>query len=511
MAHENVIEMRDITKVFGGFVANDKINLHLRKGEIHALLGENGAGKSTLMNMLAGLLEPTSGEIAVNGQVVNLDSPSKAASLGIGMLHQHFMLVEAFTVAENIILGSELTKNGVLDIAGASKEIKALSERYGLAVDPSAKVADISVGAQQRVEILKTLYRGADILIFDEPTAVLTPSEIDELMAIMKNLVKEGKSIILITHKLDEIRAVSDRVTVIRRGKSIETVEIAGATNADLAEMMVGRSVSFKTEKQASKPKEVVLSIKDLVVNENRGVPAVKNLSLDVRAGEIVGIAGIDGNGQSELIQAITGLRKVESGSIELKGDSIVGLHPRQITELSVGHVPEDRHRDGLILEMMISENIALQTYYKEPHSKNGILNYSNITSYAKKLMEEFDVRAASELVPAAALSGGNQQKAIIAREIDRDPDLLIVSQPTRGLDVGAIEYIHKRLIEERDNGKAVLVVSFELDEILNVSDRIAVIHDGKIQGIVSPETTNKQELGVLMAGGNLGKEKSDV
>lgn len=511
MAHENVIEMRDITKVFGGFVANDKINLHLRKGEIHALLGENGAGKSTLMNMLAGLLEPTSGEIAVNGQVVNLDSPSKAASLGIGMVHQHFMLVEAFTVAENIILGSELTKNGVLDIAGASKEIKALSERYGLAVDPSAKVADISVGAQQRVEILKTLYRGADILIFDEPTAVLTPSEIDELMAIMKNLVKEGKSIILITHKLDEIRAVSDRVTVIRRGKSIETVEIAGATNANLAEMMVGRSVSFKTEKQASKPKEVVLSIKDLVVNENRGVPAVKNLSLDVRAGEIVGIAGIDGNGQSELIQAITGLRKVESGSIELKGDSIVGLHPRQITELSVGHVPEDRHRDGLILEMMISENIALQTYYKEPHSKNGILNYSNITSYAKKLMEEFDVRAASELVPAAALSGGNQQKAIIAREIDRDPDLLIVSQPTRGLDVGAIEYIHKRLIEERDNGKAVLVVSFELDEILNVSDRIAVIHDGKIQGIVSPETTNKQELGVLMAGGNLGKEKSDV
>ena len=511
MAHENVIEMREITKIFGEFVANDKINLQLRKGEIHALLGENGAGKSTLMNMLAGLLEPTSGEIVVNGQVVKLDSPSKAASLGIGMVHQHFMLVEAFTVAENIILGSELTKNGVLDIARATKEIMDLSERYGLAVDPSAKVADISVGAQQRVEILKTLYRGADILIFDEPTAVLTPSEIDELMAIMKNLVKEGKSIILITHKLDEIRAVSDRVTVIRRGKSIETVEIVGATNADLAEMMVGRSVSFKTEKQAAQPKEVVLSIKDLVVNENRGVPAVKNLSLDVRAGEIVGIAGIDGNGQSELIQAITGLRKIESGSIELKGRSILGLHPRQITEMSVGHVPEDRHRDGLVLDMMISENIALQTYYKEPLSKNGILNYTNITSHAKNLMQEFDVRAASETVPASALSGGNQQKAIIAREINRDPDLLIVSQPTRGLDVGAIEYIHKRLIEARDNGKAVLVVSFELDEILNVSDRIAVIHDGKIQGIVTPETTNKQELGVLMAGGNLGEEKSNV
>ena len=506
MAHENVIEMREITKVFGEFVANDKINLELRKGEIHALLGENGAGKSTLMNMLAGLLEPTSGEIVVNGQVVKLDSPSKAASLGIGMVHQHFMLVEAFTVAENIILGSELTKNGVLDIARATREINELSERYGLAVDPSAKVADISVGAQQRVEILKTLYRGADILIFDEPTAVLTPSEIDELMTIMKNLVKEGKSIILITHKLDEIRAVSDRVTVIRRGKSIETVEIVGATNADLAEMMVGRSVSFKTEKQPAQPKEVVLSIKDLVVNENRGVPAVKNLSLDVRAGEIVGIAGIDGNGQSELIQAITGLRKIESGSVELKGQSIVGLHPRQITELSVGHVPEDRHRDGLVLEMMISENIALQTYYKEPLSKKGILNYTNIIDYAKKLMQEFDVRAASEIVSASALSGGNQQKAIIAREIDRNPDLLIVSQPTRGLDVGAIEYIHKRLIQERDNGKAVLVVSFELDEILNVSDRIAVIHDGKIQGIVTPETTNKQELGVLMAGGELEK-----
>lgn len=511
MAHENVIEMREITKVFGEFVANDKINLELRKGEIHALLGENGAGKSTLMNMLAGLLEPTSGEIVVNGQVVKLDSPSKAASLGIGMVHQHFMLVEAFTVAENIILGSELTKKGVLDIARATREINELSDRYGLAVDPTAKVADISVGAQQRVEILKTLYRGADILIFDEPTAVLTPSEIDELMAIMKNLVKEGKSIILITHKLDEIRAVSDRVTVIRRGKSIETVEIAGATNADLAEMMVGRSVSFKTEKQPAQPKELVLSIQDLVVKENRGVPAVKNLSLDVRAGEIVGIAGIDGNGQSELIQAITGLRKIESGSVELKGQSIVGLHPRQITEMSVGHVPEDRHRDGLVLEMMISENIALQTYYKEPLSKKGILNYTNIIGYAKQLMQEFDVRAASEIVPASALSGGNQQKAIIAREVDRNPDLLIVSQPTRGLDVGAIEYIHKRLIQERDNGKAVLVVSFELDEILNVSDRIAVIHDGKIQGIVTPETTNKQELGVLMAGGELEKEKSDV
>ena len=509
MAHENVIEMREITKVFGEFVANDKINLELRKGEIHALLGENGAGKSTLMNMLAGLLEPTSGEIVVNGKSEKLDSPSKAASLGIGMVHQHFMLVEAFTVAENIILGSEVTNKGVLDLKKANADILELSERYGLAVDPTAKVEDISVGAQQRVEILKTLYRGADILIFDEPTAVLTPAEILELMDIMKALVKEGKSIILITHKLDEIRAVADRVTVIRRGKSIQTVSIEGATNKDLAEMMVGRSVSFVTEKEEAQPKEVVLAISDLVVNENRGVPAVKELSLDVRAGEIVGIAGIDGNGQSELIQAITGLRKVKSGSIKIKGQEVVGLSPRKITEMNVSHVPEDRHRDGLVLEMMLSENIALQTYYKEPLSKNGVLNYNQINSYARKLMEEFDVRAANEIVPASALSGGNQQKAIIAREVDRNPDLLIVSQPTRGLDVGAIEYIHKRLISERDKGKAVLVVSFELDEILNLSDRIAVIHDGKIQGIVKPSETNKQELGILMAGGEI-KEASN-
>ena len=509
MAHENVIEMREITKIFGEFVANDKINLELRKGEIHALLGENGAGKSTLMNMLAGLLEPTSGEIVVNGKSEKLDSPSKAASLGIGMVHQHFMLVEAFTVAENIILGSEVTNKDVLDLKKANADILELSERYGLAVDPTAKVEDISVGAQQRVEILKTLYRGADILIFDEPTAVLTPAEILELMDIMKTLVKEGKSIILITHKLDEIRAVADRVTVIRRGKSIQTVSIEGATNKDLAEMMVGRSVSFVTEKEEAQPKEVVLAISDLVVNENRGVPAVKELSLDVRAGEIVGIAGIDGNGQSELIQAITGLRKVKSGSIKIKGQEVVGLSPRKITEMNVSHVPEDRHRDGLVLEMMLSENIALQTYYKEPLSKNGVLNYNQINSYARKLMEEFDVRAANEIVPASALSGGNQQKAIIAREVDRNPDLLIVSQPTRGLDVGAIEYIHKRLIGERDKGKAVLVVSFELDEILNLSDRIAVIHDGKIQGIVKPSETNKQELGILMAGGEI-KEASN-
>lgn len=511
MTRENVIEMREITKIFGEFVANDHINLNVQRGEIHALLGENGAGKSTLMNMLAGLLEPTSGEIAINGKVVKIDSPSKAAHLGIGMVHQHFMLVDAFTVAENIILGSETTKAGVLDIKSAIAEIKALSEKYGLEVDPTAKVADITVGAQQRVEILKTLYRGADLLIFDEPTAVLTPAEITELLKIMKTLVQEGKSIILITHKLDEIRAVADTVTVIRRGKSIQTVPVAGATNNDLAEMMVGRAVSFKTEKIAADPKEVILSIKNLVVDENRGVPAVKGLSLDVRAGEVVGIAGIDGNGQSELIHALTGLRKVKSGEIWIKGENVVGKTPRQITEMQVSHVPEDRHKYGMILDMTVAENFALQTYYKEPISKNGLLNYAKINEYARNLMEEFDVRAASEVVTGGAMSGGNQQKAVIAREIDRNPDLLIISQPTRGLDVGAIEYIRKRIIAERDKGKAVLVVSFELDEILDVSDRIAVIHDGTIHGIVDPAKTNKQELGVLMAGGKLEKGEQDA
>ena len=393
----------------------------------------------------------------------------------------------------------------------AVKEITELSQRYGLAVDPSAKIADISVGAQQRVEILKTLYRGADILIFDEPTAVLTPSEITELLNIMRTLVKEGKSIILITHKLDEIRAVSDRVTVIRRGKSIDTVTIEGSTNADLAEMMVGRHVSFKTEKIPSNPKEVVLSIKNLVVNENRGIPAVKNLSLDVRAGEIIGIAGIDGNGQTELVQAITGLRKIKSGDITIKGESIINKTIRQITEMSVGHIPEDRHRDGMILEMTVAENIALQTYYKEPNSKNGILNYNIINAKASELMNEFDVRGAGELIAGGDLSGGNQQKAVIAREIDRNPDLLIVSQPTRGLDVGAIEYIRKRIIAERDKGKAIIVVSFELDEILDMSDQIAVIYDGAIQGILDPVKTNKQDLGILMAGGQLNKEEANV
>lgn len=506
-----VIEMRDITKSFGTFKANDQVNLQVKKGEIHALLGENGAGKSTLMNMLSGLLEPTAGDILLKGEVVKITSPTKANQLGIGMVHQHFMLVDAFTVTENIILGNELSRAGVLNRKEARAEILRVSEQYGLQVDPDALVSDISVGMQQRVEILKTLYRGAEVLIFDEPTAVLTPQEIDELIAIMHGLVKEGKSIILITHKLDEIKAVADRCTVIRRGKGIGTVDVKDVSSQQLADMMVGRSVSFKTDKKPADPQEVVLSVENLIVKENRGLEAVKNLSLEVRAGEVLGIAGIDGNGQSEFIQALTGLRKVESGKITIDGEDITNLRPRKITEAGVGHVPEDRHKYGLVLEMSVAENMALQTYYKEPFSKMGVLNYSEINYHARDLITEFDVRTVNELVAAKALSGGNQQKAIIAREIDRDPNLLIVANPTRGLDVGAIEFIHKRIIEQRDKFKAVLLISFELEEILNVSDRIAVFHDGKIVGIVNADETSEQELGLLMAGSSLEKARQEL
>lgn len=506
-----VIEMRHITKEFGTFKANDNVNLQVKKGEIHALLGENGAGKSTLMNMLSGILEPSSGEIYLNGKAVKVTSPTAANRLGIGMVHQHFMLVDAFTVTENIILGSEKTHFGTLNKKEARKEIEEVSKRYGLSVNPDAYVRDISVGMQQRVEILKTLYRGAEVLIFDEPTAVLTPQEIDELITIMKELVKEGKSIILITHKLDEIKAVADRCTVIRRGKGIGTVDIKDVTSQQLADMMVGRAVSFKTAKKLAQPKEVVLDVQNLVVKENRGVEAVKDLSLQVRAGEVLGIAGIDGNGQSELLQALTGLRKVESGRITINGDDITNRTPRKITESGVGHVPEDRHKYGLVLDMTLAENIGIQTYYQEPYSKMGVLNYAEINEHARELIQEFDVRTVNELVAAKALSGGNQQKAIIAREVSRDPDLLIVANPTRGLDVGAIEFIHKRLIEQRDKLKAVLLISFELEEILNVSDRIAVIHAGKIVGIVDPNETSEKELGLLMAGYSLGDARKEL
>lgn len=506
-----VVEMKKVSKVFGTFTANDAIDLQIKPGEIHALLGENGAGKSTLMNVLSGLLEPTSGEIFLHGKKVNITSPTVANKLGIGMVHQHFMLVDAFTVTENIMLGAEISKFGVLNRKQAKKDITALAEKYGFSINPDAYVRDISVGMQQRVEILKTLYRGAEVLIFDEPTAVLTPQEIEELITIMHGLTAEGKSIILITHKLDEIKKVADRCTVIRRGKFIGTVDVNDVSSQELADMMVGRAVSFKTFKKELERQEVVLSVKDLVVKESRGLEAVKKLSLEVHAGEILGIAGIDGNGQSELIQALTGLRKVESGTVYLSGTDITNKKPRQITQSGVGHVPEDRHKYGLVLDLTVAENLALQTYYQKPFSNHGMLNYQAINDQAKDLSKEFDVRTSSILAPAKSMSGGNQQKAIIAREVTRDPELLIVANPTRGLDVGAIEFIHQRLINQRDKYRAVLLVSFELDEILNLSDRIAVIHAGQIVGVVNPKETSEKELGLLMAGYSLEEAKKEL
>ena len=499
---EYVIEMLGIRKEFGNFVANNNITLQLKKGEIHALLGENGAGKSTLMNVLFGLYQPEAGEIKVRGESVKITDPNKANDLGIGMVHQHFMLVENFTVTENIILGSEPTKYGFVNIKDAAKEIEALSKKYNLDVDPYAKIEDISVGMQQRVEILKTLYRGAEILIFDEPTASLTPQEIEELMSILRLLIKEGKSIIIITHKLKEIMEVSDRVTIIRKGEGIGTVVTAETNPTKLAELMVGRQVTFKIDKKEASPKDEIFKIENLVVTDYRNIEKVRNLNLSIRRGEIVGIAGIDGNGQTELIEAITGLRKLKSGKITLNGKDITGLKPRQITETGIGHIPQDRHKHGLVLDFPIGHNIALQTYYKAPISRGFVMDYKMINEKARQVIEEFDVRTGEgEMTPARALSGGNQQKAIIGREIDRDPDLLIAALPTRGLDVGAIEFIHQRLIEQRDKGKAVLLVSFELDEVMNVSDRIAVIYDGAIVDTVNPRETTEQELGLLMAG----------
>ncbi|WNS79673.1 ABC transporter ATP-binding protein [Domibacillus sp. DTU_2020_1001157_1_SI_ALB_TIR_016] len=503
-----VIEMLGIRKEFNGFVANDNITLQLAKGEIHALLGENGAGKSTLMNVLFGLYQPEAGRIRVNGQDVHITDPNKANDLGIGMVHQHFMLVDTFTVTENIVLGNEPKKFGTVNMKKAEQKVRELSEQYGLSVDPTAKIADISVGMQQRVEILKTLYRGAEILIFDEPTAVLTPQEIKELIGIMRALIKEGKSIILITHKLKEIMEVCDRVTVIRKGKGIGTVDVSETNPNHLASLMVGRDVTFTTEKTEAAPAHNVLEVRGLSVNDSRGVPAVRNLNLDVRAGEIVGICGVDGNGQTELIEAITGLRKAAEGSIQLNGKDITGFKPRKVTEAGVGHIPQDRHKHGLVLDYPIGTNIVLQTYYQKPYSKAGIMNYKEVYKKATTLIKEFDVRTPSETTLARALSGGNQQKAIIGREVDRNPDLLIAAQPTRGLDVGAIEFIHRRLIEQRDNGKAVLLLSFELDEIMNVSDRIAVIYEGQIVANVDPKTTTEQELGLLMAGSKKGADE---
>lgn len=503
-----VVEMLNIRKEFPGIVANDNITLTLKKGEIHALLGENGAGKSTLMGVLFGMYQPEQGVVKVNGKEVRITNPNVANRLGIGMVHQHFKLVENFTVTENIILGSEPLKGMVLDIDKAAKKIEELSKHYGLNVDPHAKIEDISVGMQQRVEILKMLYREADVLILDEPTAVLTPSEIDELMKIMRNLIKEGKSIIIITHKLKEIKAVADRCTVIRRGKGIGTVNVAEASEASLAEMMVGRHVSFKVDKKESTPGEVVLKIDSLSVKNNRKVMGLKDFSLEVRTGEIVGIAGVEGNGQTELIEAITGLRKAESGSIQIDGKEISSLPIRERLEKGISHIPEDRHKRGLVLDYSLQENMVLQIYNKKPFSKNGILNKNAMKTYAQNILTNFDVRSGEGAVSIArTLSGGNQQKAIIGRELELDPKLLIAVQPTRGLDVGSIEYIHKRIVEHRDKGNAVLLVSLELDEVLQLSDRIAIVNNGELVGTVIASETNENEVGLMMAG--VAKERS--
>lgn len=493
--------MRHIVKKFGDFKANDDINLTLHQGEILALLGENGAGKSTLMRILSGLLEPTSGEIFVKGKKVEINSPTKAKELGIGMVHQHFMLMESFTVLENIILGHEPTNGITLDIKKAREQILKLSEKYGLAIDPDAQISNITVAQQQRVEILKVLYRGADILIFDEPTAVLTPQEITEFIQIIKNLAKEGKSIILITHKLSEIKAVADQVTIIRRGRDVGTFEVANVDDNRLAELMVGHHVNMKLNKKSVKLGREILKVENLKVKNTRGSFAVKKLSLNIHGGEILGLAGIDGNGQDELVEAITGLRHVNSGKVIINNQNMTNKKVRQITEAGVAHIPADRQKYGLILNLPLAENLVLQTYYKQPYSKHGIINHQAIYEHAEELIKKYDIRTTSAELPASDLSGGNQQKAIIARELDRNSDLIIAFQPTRGLDVGAIEYIHKQLLAERDAGKAVLLVSYELDEIMQLSDRIAVLHDGKISGEVKPEDTNDTELGLLMTG----------
>ncbi len=506
------IEMLNITKDFPGIRANDNITLQVERNTIHALLGENGAGKSTLMSILFGLYQPTRGTIKVNGQEVKITDPNIANDLGIGMVHQHFKLIDNFTVTENIILGKEpKTKFGTVDLKNAEKRVAELSEQYGLKVDPKAKIQDIGVGMQQRVEILKMLYRDSDILIFDEPTAVLTPQEINELMEIMRNLIKEGKTILLITHKLKEIKAVADTFTVLRKGKYIGTYKVADVTEEQMAEMMVGRAVSFTTEKKEATPGDVVLEIRNLNVKDVKGLPAVKNFSLTVRAGEIVGLAGIDGNGQTELVYALTGLVKPESGSIILKGTDITNMSIREHYARGLSHVPEDRHKHGLILDFQLRENFVIHDYNAEPYVRHGILQSDEIDRQSIRLIDEFDVRSGEGKDSVTrSMSGGNQQKAIIARELDRSADVLLVVQPTRGLDVGAIESVHKRIVQERDKGRAVLLVSLELDEIMNLSDRIAVIHDGELTGMIDRKDATENELGLMMSGA-LRKETAQV
>lgn len=510
---EYVIEMLGITKEFPGIVANDNITLQIKKGEIHALLGENGAGKSTLMSVLFGLYQPEQGVIKINGKEVNIHSPLDANRLGIGMVHQHFKLVHNFTVLQNIILGVEDVRNGLLEMDAAREKVIKLSERYHLQVDPDALISDITVGMQQRVEILKMLYRENEILILDEPTAVLTPQEIRELIYVMKDLAKEGKSIVFITHKLNEIKEAADRCTVLRRGKYIGTVQVAETEKEQMSEMMVGRKVNLNIEKKEAKPGETVLEVRHLsVTSKKQGhiKNVVEDVSFHVRRGEIVCIAGIDGNGQTELIQAITGLEGMEKGTVLLNGEDVTKKSIRYKNTHGLSHIPEDRHKHGLVLEYSVEDNLVLQEYFTRTFQKSGFLRRTKISEYAKKLVEEFDIRGSHGIFThVRSMSGGNQQKIIIAREITRNPDLLLAVQPTRGLDVGAIEFIHKQIVKQREEGKAVLLVSLELDEVMNLSDRILVIYEGRLVANLKPETVSTQELGLFMAGSKKGDLKN--
>jgi general nucleoside transport system ATP-binding protein len=503
MAEAPLLELRGITKRFPGVVANDHVDFDLAPGEVHALLGENGAGKSTLMNILYGLYHPDEGEVRLRGERVRIDSPRAAIDAGIGMVHQHFMLIPVMTVAENIVLGVEPHSGPFLDLDAADDEVREISARFGLAVRPEARIESISVGMQQRVEILKALFRGAEILILDEPTAVLTPQEAEELFEIIRSLQSEGKSIIFISHKLGEVLAIADRITVLRRGKAIETVPHEGATEESLARLMVGREVLLRVEKKPADPGRPLLRVENLRVLEDRGLECIRGISFEVRAGEIVGIAGVDGNGQTELVEALTGLRKPESGRIVAGGEDVTDETARQCFDAGLGHIPEDRQRRGLVLDFSLAENIALHDFRKEPDSKWGWLFPKRLVAKAKELLREFDVRGGGPQTPAAALSGGNQQKLVIAREVSRDPSVLVAAQPTRGLDVGVIEVVHRRLVAEQDEGRGVLLVSFELDEILSLSDRILVLYEGRIVAEYGRDVS-EEELGIAMTGGRV-------
>ena len=512
MAEDYVIEMLHITKEFPGIKANDDITLQLRKGEVHALLGENGAGKSTLMSVLFGLYQPEQGKILKNGKEVAIRNPNDANALGIGMVHQHFKLVECFSVLDNIILGVEPNKMGFLQKAEARKKVMALSEKYGLRVDPDALVSDISVGMQQRVEILKMLYRDNEILIFDEPTAVLTPQEIDELMEIMRGFKKEGKSILFITHKLNEIMAVADRCTVLRKGKYMGTVDIKDTTKEELSRMMVGRDVQLQVDKKPAKPGKVVLDVENVTMQSpQHKKDAVRNVSFQVHAGEIVCLAGIEGNGQTEFIYGLTGLEKINGGKIMLDGKDITSESIRQRSKDGMSHIPEDRHKHGLVLDYSLENNIVLQRYWQPEFQKNGFIRSDKVREYSDRLIQQYDVRSGQgSATIVRSMSGGNQQKAIIAREIDKNPELLIAVQPTRGLDVGAIEHVHKQLVQARDAGKGVLLISLELDEVMNVSDRILVMYEGEIVGEFDPKKVTVEELGLYMAGSKRKETKSN-